>query len=169
MCFSLAYICHLRIATLCSYVIFCLYLHNCLINFYIWNAFICVDASWIFIYIGVNFTGGISQLHVFGRDVSYLESLWMFEKSTLINETSLLAKWTGFPMLDYWWSWRQIPSTAKSGHSVCESGHSGEHFDNLLPFISYHLLLLKTIYLNYGCSCFYPMEGNFTFCAFFNC
>ena len=80
----------------------------------------------MFIYIGADFKGYISQVTVWGRVMSLKEeALPMSENPFLPSNIGLLARWSGYYLSDNLWARVIHPSIARTYQPVCDNGQSG--------------------------------------------
>ena len=80
----------------------------------------------VFIYIGADFKGYISQVTVWGRVMPLrTEALSMFDNPLSSSNQSLLARWSDYHLSDNIWAQVIHPSIARTYQPVCDNGQSG--------------------------------------------
>ena len=91
-----------------------------------WAPTHCCSHRLVYIYIGADFKGYISQVTVWGRMMSLrTEALSMYSDPFNPSSTDLLARWSGYQLSDNLWARVIHPSIAKTSEMVCDNGQPG--------------------------------------------
>ena len=87
---------------------------------------LCFSHRLMFIYIGADFKGYISQVTVWGRVMPLrTEALSMYADPFHPSSLNLLMRWSDYHLSDNVWARVIHPSIAETSHPVCNSGQSG--------------------------------------------
>ncbi|KAK7111927.1 uncharacterized protein [Littorina saxatilis] len=80
--------------------------------------------EFMFIYIGEDFEGYVSQLSVWERRVNFTEVLTMYGAPKTPSTEDLLLGWSGYRLMDNLWARVITPSSVVTGNTTCEPGMS---------------------------------------------